>query len=299
MGISASHQPSYPQYTDFLLLINNADKYINNSDTQIWNEDQKMCLRHFFSPLQEKGSRDRFEQIRINVPRSKKIAKVYAFVNNGDDFYRLSPIIQNETVRIYAIITFLWLMFDDGETPAKYFYKSDHLHHIYKNDYVAIENTIHALEKVYFTNKNAYIASKCLIIPTCSFRLIEGQILSNCQQIITGPKTYTVMPNFEIANDPFYTLTPVRLEIFLTLPPDNLRKILDDIDIIIDNIKRSKIIPIKREGYIPIKKEVKWIEDHGFKSNESGDNWEDEFNSLFEDHTYIRKSRIGLKERVS
>jgi hypothetical protein len=39
-------------------------------------------------------------------------------------------------------------MFDDTKTLAKYFYQSDHLHDIFKNNHMAIENTIHALEKL-------------------------------------------------------------------------------------------------------------------------------------------------------
>lgn len=270
MGISASHQPLYPQYSDFLLLINNANKYIN-SDTQIWNNNQKVCLNRIFDNINSKSiEKSHFDRIRINVPRSKKISKVYRFANKDKDFDRLCPNIQDKIVRIYAIITFLWLMFDDTKTPAKYFYQSDHLHYIFKNNHIEIENTIYALEKINFTNKNAYIPYGCLIIPTCSFRLVEGQIISNTQEIIIGPKTYTVMPNFEIANEPFYTLTPVRIEIFLTCP-DNLKKILEDIDSIIENLNKKEII--------------------GYQSNESPDqvDWEDEFNTLFDDPNYIRK----------
>lgn len=313
MGISASCQPSYPQYNDFVLFIQNADTFIRK-DKRIWCISEKVVLQAFFEILeqtlqnnfasqnynlqlpwgspgnlwhQSKQLIEYFNQVRLVIPKSKKISKIFSLAIQGSaqntnpvSFSQLLPKTQYQLAQVYAVITFIWLMFYDGSSAAKYFYRSDILHHIYRNDCKSIETMMNILGKIYFTSKNAAIPAHCLIIPTCSFRLVKGQVnslgISDDQNIITGPKTYHVIPDPDVINEPFYTLTPVQIEIFLTTSPfrsdeskynrSSLDRIQEDINILIEQLKGTKIK----------EKEIKEI----FK-----DDWEEDFN----DRIYTQK----------
>lgn len=293
MGISASCQPSYPQYNDFILFIRNADKFIRK-DKHIMCVSEKVVLQAFFENLeytlqnsseynlqlpwgspginwpQSKQLKEYFNRIRLIIPKSKKMSKLFTLAHS-DNFFHLFPNTQCQLAQVYAVIAFLWLIFYDGNNAVKYFYRSDILHHIYGNDCKSMEVIMNILEKIYFTSKNGYIPSHCLIMPTCNFKLVKGQIKSiSSEESITGPKTYHVMPDPNLINEPFYTLTPVQIEIFLTVSPiqinkskDNqssLDRIQEDINILIEQLKCTK------------KKEK--------EENVFGNDWKENFNDL-------------------
>jgi hypothetical protein len=269
MGISASYQPTYPGYKDFVLFIENADRVISN-DKYVWSLSEKIVLHNFFDNLKKTlqnsedynsqlpwGSpgiywsksnqlEDYFNFTRSIIPRSKHISKLYNSAHNCD-FNQLQPNTKKQIAQVYGLIIFLWLIFHDGHNPSKYFYKTDILHYIYDNNTNSIETMLTILRKIYFTNKDGHIPPHSLIIPTSSFRLIDGKLCSD-YSVINGPKTYNVVPDPEIINEPFYTLSPVQIGILLKILPlrsdhkiTNLDQIQEDINVIISHLKNKTI----------------------------------------------------------
>jgi hypothetical protein len=266
MGISASCQPNYPQFNDFVLLIRNANKFIR-ADRHIWCITEKVLIQTFFENLEKIlqgcdlqlpwGSPDKswhlspqlkeyFNKIRLVIPKYKKISKIFSLIHPD-----IQSNTQHQLAQVYAVIAFLWLMFYDGNNAVKHFYQSDILHFIYGDDNKSIETMLSILEKIYFTSKDGFIPAHCLIIPTCSFRLVHGQIDSfEDGNIITGPKTYHSVSDPEMINEPFCSLTPIQIEVFLTMtPPINkqskIDKIHEDINILIDRLNAPPIKTFK------------------------------------------------------
>ena len=246
MGISASCQPSYPRHNDFILLVKNANNFIT-CDKHVWTLNERTLLRIFFENLQVTlqntqdynlqlpwGNPDRnwdintqfqdyFNRIRLALPKSNKVRKIFLSIHPGEDYTKLLPKTQTQFAQIYGLAAFLWSMYHDGSNASKYFYKSDILSYIYGNDCKSIETMMNALEKIYFTNRTGYVPANCLLIPSCGFRLIQGKINSFIEnETITGPKTYSVTPNLETINEPFYTLSPIKIKIVLIIPPKQI-----------------------------------------------------------------------------
>lgn len=275
MGISASCQPTYPRHNDFVQLVKNANNFISR-DVCIWTPNEKILLGEFFENLQialyntqdcnsqlpwynpgvdwheDERFKDYFTRVRLAVPRSVKIRKIFSYTlpPKNEDFMFLNSKSRTQLASFYAVIAFLWSMYNDGGNAVKYFYKSDILYHVY-NNCQSVDIMISAIEKIYFTNKNGFVPANNLVMPTCSFRLLEGRIKTFLgETVINGPRTYNVIPQPEIINEPFYTLTPCRINVLFTSLPNVESKINSDaidLDESMEDIGETSLQQIHRD----------------------------------------------------
>jgi hypothetical protein len=252
MGISASCQPCYPRHNDFVQLIKNANNFIMK-DRCIWTPDERFILKSFIENLQtaldntqncnlqlpwysvgtiwyeNKKFNEYLTRVRLAIPRSRKIRKIFSYTRHSniegfqgftENFMNIDSRTQSQLAHFYGLMAFLWSMYNNGNNCIRYFYKSDILDYVYKHDHRSIDIMMSALEKIYFTNKSVSIPANYLVMPTCSFRLLQGNIKTFFDNTtITSPRTYSVIPNPAIVNEPFYTLTPSQIDVFMILPP--------------------------------------------------------------------------------
>lgn len=174
-----------------------------------------------------------FKNVRLAVPKTLKARKIYAYASNpiknsssggiidfNEDFSNATPQTQVQLSHVYALITFLWIMYKDGHNSAKYFYKSDILHYLCQNceyhssfgqvpdrmvNTYQIDALTRAIEKIYFTGSSGMIPARCLVLPTCEFRVLRGSLKG-----FDGNNLLLKVPIN--SGELYYTTTPVIIE---------------------------------------------------------------------------------------
>jgi hypothetical protein len=177
--------------------------------------------------------KDFVQSVRLAVPKTLKAREIYAYTVNPiknsssggiigfqEDFSNASPQTQVQLSHLYALIAFLWIMYEDGYNAARYFYKSDIFHYLCQNcqhhsqigeipdsivNTARVDALSRAIEKIYFTGKSGMIPAGCLVLPTCEFRVLRGTLKG-----FDGHNLPLKVPIN--SGEPYYTVSPIRIE---------------------------------------------------------------------------------------